>query len=80
VNAANKLRWRCRRGTRELDVMLLRYLDQHHASADAAEQATFLRLLDLDDTDLLRYLLGESPPEAPDLARLVSVIRGLSHR
>ena len=41
------LRWRCRRGMRELDVLLERYLRERYPSAPAAEQQAFAALLDL---------------------------------
>ncbi len=73
----NKLRWRCRRGTLELDLLLCRYLDLRHPMADMSEQQVFLDLLALEDTDLMRYLMGEQRPGHPELAALVELIRGL---
>lgn len=73
----NKLRWRCRRGTLELDLMLTRYLDRCFAAADAEEQRQFLKLLELEDSNLLRFMLGERAPEEPGLKGLVEKIRGL---
>ena len=75
--AINKLRWRCRRGTLELDLMLLRYLDTNFLAADSSEQNAFLQLLDQEDTELMRYLMGERLPQDQHLATLVSVIRNL---
>jgi antitoxin CptB len=60
----NRLRWRCRRGMRELDTLLEHYLAERFPVAPEAEQAAFVRLLDLPDPDLAAYLLGRSgPPE-----------------
>jgi antitoxin CptB len=74
----NKLRWRCRRGTLELDLMLLRYLDSRYIVADGAEQLAFLQLLELEDTDLMRYLMGEQLPTDQNLVHLVLAIRALT--
>ncbi|MET0814153.1 MAG: succinate dehydrogenase assembly factor 2, partial [Pseudoxanthomonas sp.] len=41
-----RLRWRCRRGMRELDQLFGRYLDREWASASDADRGVFLRLLD----------------------------------
>ena len=57
-----KLRWRCRRGMRELDVLLARYLDERFRSASAAEQEAFRHLLEAHDTVLYDYCLGSLPP------------------
>ncbi len=73
----NKLRWRCRRGTLELDLMLIRYLDSRYASANPPEQQAFLELLELEDTDLMRYLMGEERLNQPVLSALIEVIRTL---
>lgn len=75
MSELNKLRWRCRRGTLELDLMLVRYLENRYLAADSREQQTFLRLLELEDSELIRYLMGEVVPENEALAGLVSAIR-----
>ena len=73
----NKLRWRCRRGTLELDLMLVRYLELRYQIADSQEQRSFLDLLELEDTELMGYLMGESLPGNQVLAHLVTIIREL---
>jgi len=57
-----KLRWRCRRGSKELDLLLLRYLENGYPRADAREQQRFAELLQMDDYQLSKLLLnfGES--------------------
>lgn len=65
-----RLRWRCRRGMRELDQVFGRYLDRGWAEADAAERARFERLLDCEDDKLWRWCLGYEAPsdgQADDL-------------
>lgn len=69
-----RLRWRCRRGTRELDTLLARYLAHRHGEAPAAERALFERLLDRQDPELFDWLTGRTPP-APEFAGLVERIR-----
>jgi len=73
----DKLRWRCRRGTLELDLVLRRYLETRFSTADRAEQQAFLALLEQEDDELIRYLLGQLNPPDPALAALVSRIRAL---
>jgi len=58
-----KLRWRCRRGMKELDILLARYVDERFCNASSLEQDAFRRLLDTQDTVLYAYCLGsERPP------------------
>jgi antitoxin CptB len=68
-----KLRWRCRRGMKELDVLLARYVDEHFANASHAEQEAFGRLLETQDTVLYTYFLGSEPPP-PQFAALIERI------
>jgi antitoxin CptB len=72
-----RLLWRCRRGMKELDVLLERFARGALVQAPPEERALFEQLLSLPDPLLARYLLaGETPPEAR-LAQLVGRIRDL---
>jgi antitoxin CptB len=60
-----KLRWRCRRGMKELDVLLSRYLEEEYRDATPEHKQAFRLLLDSQDPLLHAYFLGrESPPDA----------------
>ena len=74
-----KLRWRCRRGMRELDQLMLRYLEREWPAAPDAERAVFLRLLDCEDDKLWRWFMGRERPEADDIHALVQRIADLPH-
>jgi antitoxin CptB len=68
-----KLRWRCRRGMKELDILLTRYVDERYGAAPAEEQQAFQSLLEAQDPVIYAYCLGqESPPE--HLAALIGRI------
>ncbi|HYE34237.1 succinate dehydrogenase assembly factor 2 [Methylocaldum sp.] len=73
-----QLRWRCRRGMRELDLLLQRYLDGVYDQAPEAEKSAFSRLLDEPDERLWRYLCADGTPIDPLLAELVLKIRSAS--
>ena len=72
-----KLRWRCRRGMKELDVLLARYVDQRFCGASSQEQAAFRRLLETQDAVLYDYCLGlvRPPPEFAALIERITAIR-----
>ena len=72
-----RLRWRCRRGMRELDQLFTRYLDRVWADASAGERADFERLLQCEDDRLWRWFLGYETPEDAELHALVEHIRAL---
>jgi len=72
-----RIRWRCRRGMRELDQLFGRYLDRSWATESEAQRVVFLRLLDCEDDKLWRWFMGyEQCPDA-ELAALVERIRQL---
>jgi antitoxin CptB len=72
-----RLRWRCRRGMRELDQLLNRWLDQCWTAASEAERGVFLRLLDCEDDKLWRWFLGRDTAPDAALDSLVQHIRSL---
>lgn len=71
----NRLRWQCRRGMRELDLLLLQFLDAGYADLDADAARVFTRLLDCPDALLLEWLLGRQTPSDKDVADVVQRIR-----
>ena len=72
-----RLLWRCRRGMKELDVILERYARQGLGAAPPAEWRAFERLLGLPDPLLAGYFLGNERPVDPELERLAARIRDL---
>jgi antitoxin CptB len=76
VHQLARLRWRCRRGMRELDVLLERYLEHGYPAASPAERRAFESLLELPDPQLHALLIRRESPRDPDL---IDVIAKLSH-
>ncbi len=76
MSELSRLRWHCRRGMKELDQLLERYLDRHYASAGPAEQAAFRALLDLQDPVLYGYFLGRDAPDDESINAIIERIRG----
>ena len=64
---------------RELDQLMLRYLDQRWPEADDAERGRFLRLLDCEDDKLWQWCMGRERPADPELKSIVQVIVELPH-
>lgn len=74
------LQWRCRRGMRELDTLLSRWLEQRWPTADESLRASFRRLLESEDDQLWDWLLGRSRPESDALGAIVDDIRRSGER
>ncbi|MGA9343266.1 MAG: succinate dehydrogenase assembly factor 2 [Rhodanobacteraceae bacterium] len=72
---AKRLRWRCRRGTRELDVLLGWWLDERYATAPETQRADFDALLDVQDPDLWDWLIGHQVPADARFGGIVDEIR-----
>jgi antitoxin CptB len=56
-----QLRWRCRRGMKELDILLERYVQRRWQHAAAEERAAFEGLLEVQDPVIYGYCLGSLP-------------------
>ena len=70
-----RLRWRARRGTRELDTMLGWWMDMRFVDASAQTQANFEALLEASDPDLWDWLTGHAEPSEPRFTTIIDEIR-----
>ncbi len=75
MNELAKLRWQCRRGTKELDLLLLRYLDNYYLKADNEEKALFIEFLMLEDDHLLSILLDNCVNDSQRFIRITSAVK-----
>ena len=73
-----RLRWRCRRGTREMDLMLDRFLGTAGDALDEDTRRSLERLLDQPDRDILDWIARRSVPPDAAFAALVERIRAAS--
>ena len=71
----DRLRWQCRRGMRELDVLLSGWLDRGYDAASEEQKAAFQRLLEFTDPELAAYLLRGVPSGDPRIDVVVGQIR-----
>jgi antitoxin CptB len=70
-----RLRWRCRRGLLENDLVLARFLDRHGTGLDAGGRAALDELLALPDPELWALVSGQRECEDGRLAALVAMLR-----
>ena len=57
-----RVRWRCRRGLLELDIVLGRFIEQRYRLLDNEQCVVFDELLDLPDTELWDLITGNKEP------------------
>ncbi len=70
-----RVRWRCRRGMREMDIIFERFLDDGYGLLDARGRHAFDALLDAPDQDIYAWLLGQESASTQELGQIVAVIR-----
>lgn len=79
MSELSHLKWRCRRGTKELDLILNKYLDEYYSapesSVDEASKGAFKELLNLEDPILYAMLLGDIEPENAAQKTLLQTLR-----
>ncbi|MGR8979735.1 MAG: FAD assembly factor SdhE [Gammaproteobacteria bacterium] len=77
MSELDRLRWQCRRGALELDLLLERYLDTAYEQADDDEKARFADLLYWEDDALLNVLVGGKMTGKPGFDSLIDKLRGI---
>ena len=71
-----KVLWRCRRGIRELDSVLMPFAEECYDELSTLEKEQLRALLRCQDTQLLDWILGREIPDEEDLQSLMtSIIR-----
>jgi antitoxin CptB len=59
-HSLGRLRWHCRRGMLELDLVLARFLEENYAGLTARQRQEFETLLELEDHELWQRVRGEA--------------------
>ncbi|MEJ2142584.1 MAG: succinate dehydrogenase assembly factor 2 [Gammaproteobacteria bacterium] len=70
-----RLRWQCRRGMLELDLMLQPFVEDHYKSLSEPGKAAFRKLLTYPDQELLEMLMGNKIPGNREVADVTHKIR-----
>jgi antitoxin CptB len=71
----DRIRWRCRRGMLENDLVLARFLAAHGEALTEDDVARLDRLLALPDNELWDLIARRAEPDDPSLAPLLEVLR-----
>lgn len=69
-----RLRWQCRRGIKEVEVLLLPFFEERYVGLSDDDKRLFEKLLEQHDVEMFEWFTHRSKPEAPDLARIVSMV------
>ena len=70
----SRLLWRCRRGIKEMDILLQGYLETNYDDAPESEQNSFETLLDEADLDILSWIMQKTEPDKRYIG-IIAIIR-----
>jgi antitoxin CptB len=75
----SKLKWRCRRGMLENDLLIQRFFTRHENALSVSQAQALARLMDLPDPELLDLLLARSEPagelDRRDVREVLALLR-----
>lgn len=77
MSVESRLRWRCRRGIKEMDLLLEKFLSEIYPRLDATEKKHFERFLDETDLDILAWITGKSLPDDPAYQKFVTHLQNI---
>ena len=72
---AERIKWHCRRGLLELDLVLERFVTRYFEELDAEQTEVFKELLAYEDNDLLDMVMGRAEPVNEDLSAVLELMR-----
>lgn len=70
-----RIAWRCRRGMRELDLLLANFLTSGLKTLKRADLDDLEHLLEQPDQDILAWLTGAAEPEDRGTRQIVTILR-----
>ena len=70
-----KMRWRCRRGIRELDVLFGEFLNTEFAQLAMPEKQAFVRLLEVQDPTIMDWLFSRSSPDDAGVLAIIGKLQ-----
>lgn len=72
-----RIRWRCRRGLLELDILLLRFVERHYGTLSAQERLTFDEILDMPDNPLWDIISGRQEAASEPMRAVLEKIKSV---
>ncbi len=78
-NEYARIKWSCRRGMLELDLILIPFFEQNFVNLPSVQKQAFINLLEQPDPDIFNWLMGYTQPDEPELGEIITVIRHAKH-
>ena len=70
-----RLLWRCRRGIKEMDIILQEFINISYYQLNDEDKNAFSKLLDEQDLDILNWIMGKDKPANDRLANIINIIK-----
>ena len=71
----NRVRWLCRRGMKELDLVINRFFESDYDSLSDQEQLEFKNFLNLEDPQIFSWIMGRTSPEEKSHIAIIDKLR-----
>lgn len=71
----SRLKWLCRRGVKELDIIMSHYLEYSFVDAPECERQAFRELLQIEDPVLFQLVIGNEISEDVEQDKLLTLLR-----
>ena len=71
----DRIRWHCRRGLLELDLVLEKFNERHLLGLDPGQLDRYQELLEFQDNDLLDLVMGRATATDPRYHDLLQLLR-----
>ncbi|GIU51726.1 MULTISPECIES: FAD assembly factor SdhE [Shewanella] len=71
-----RVRWACRRGMLELDVLFQPFVDAHYEALSDTDKQTFIDLLACEDPELFAWFMGHEVCPNNAMREMVNTVRG----
>lgn len=75
INNIKQIHWACRRGMRELDILIMPFFEKHYIYLSDEEKQSFISLLNEDDPTLFRWLMRQEAPADHQLQHIILLIQ-----
>ncbi|MBM2830238.1 MAG: succinate dehydrogenase assembly factor 2 family protein [Gammaproteobacteria bacterium] len=78
MSSGSSLLWRCRRGIREMDLLLQYFIEKRFDLLTNEEKDAFEQLLEQQDLDIMAWIMGRAEPPNEQIRHLIEIIREIN--
>ena len=78
MSSGSSLLWRCRRGIREMDLLLQSFVEQYFELLTDEQKTAFEQLLEASDVELMAWIMGRADPPTEQIRYLIEIIQEIN--